>query len=140
VGREICGQDKIQDRPLRVPLKPKNGLNGAPNFCLRDKNKSHQTLLDGWGHDDITISHATYFAGLQIDGPGQAFMAVKSASRNTWDFFVVDDCYAVLHYRDVTTDERDVEGLPHICFARLLGDWIEEAVYATGMVAVGLGL
>ena len=66
-------------------------------------------------------------------------MAVESASRDPWDFLVVDDRYAVLHHGYVASEERDVEGLPDIGLSRLLRRWVEEAIHATGVVAVGLG-
>ena len=80
------------------------------------------------------------FATLQIDWLRQCLVAVQCAARDAGDLLVVDDGLAILHYGDSAPDERNVEGLPNVGPARLLGRGREESVDAPGMVAGRLAL
>src|SRR4030095_2795670 len=51
-------------------------------------------------HPDIPILDAARLAALQVNRPGQRFMAVESAARDARNLLVVDQCYAIEHDGD----------------------------------------
>src|SRR4029077_14539973 len=65
-------------------------------------------------------------------------VAVDSDALDAGDFFVLDDCVAILDNRDRPTDQGDVEGLPFSRLSRQLRRRGQETINAAHVMARGL--
>src|SRR6188508_2519738 len=72
-------------------------------------------------HADIPILDAARLAALQVNRPGQRFMAVESAARDARNLLIVDQRHTIEHDGHAAADERDVVGPPGSGLAR--GGW-----------------
>src|SRR6185437_12560861 len=89
--------------------------------------------------DQVSERHAALFAALEIDGAGEAFVTVKRAAGDSGNFLVVDDGDPILYDSHGSAYQGNVESLPFVSYAGLLGGWIQEPVDASGVMAGRLG-
>src|SRR5271156_4829977 len=79
------------------------------------------------------------FRSLEIERPGQLFMAIQRSAGNSGDLLVVDHRLAVLDDGYLSPDQSDVKALPFPGLAWQLRRRSEKAIHATRMVTRRLG-
>jgi len=54
----------------------------------------------------------SFFTTLEVDRPGHFFVTVKSATRDTRDFLIINDGLTILDHGDPSPKQRNIETLP----------------------------
>src|SRR5260370_2949764 len=76
----------------------------------------------------------SFFTALEVDRPRHFFVAVKSATRDTRDFLIINDGLTILDNGDPSPKQGNIETLPFSRLARHFGRWCQETVHSAGMM------
>src|SRR5208337_1223525 len=136
-SRKAIQRNLLSIEERRVP-KPRREMRsfGRRNNQIQIDRESFLRRRD----DDIAKGDMAFFTALQIDGPRQRFVAIQRPAGNTRNFLVIDYGLPILNYGHLSPEQRNIEALPFVCFARQFRRGRQEAVYRAGMMAWRLRL
>src|SRR5215471_19176634 len=105
------------------------------NWDAGVKSSVLSALFLRWRKHNIPVSYMSIFTALQVDRAGQAFVAVKGATGDAWNFLVIDDGGPILHHRYRAAHQCDVEALPLAGIARHFRRRRNEAIDSASVMA-----